>query len=350
MSLAPPTPRRLNLVVSPVGPSGELARLRRGASIDALARANGPPPVTGRLRTSPADFQVKELLSFELSGAGEHLYWHVRKTGHNTQWIASQLAQCAGIRAFDVGYAGLKDRHAVADQWFSLYLPGSHTPDFPQINGLELLGHDRHRAKLRRGQLAANRFRIRVRELTGDMEELTARLRSLSFGSVPNYFGAQRFGRDGDNVALLFAPGRLGRKSRGFGLSAVRSAMFNGYLETRVIDRTWSSILPGEVPLRGKSESVPAGPLFGAGINHAADEAGRREEAWFAQFPESCQKLSAAGLGLSRRSLCLQPEDFAWHLEAGTLTLSFSLPRGTFATAVLRELGQFFEVTENTPC
>jgi len=215
-------------VAAPPDSAGERARLARGAAFDALPTLHGPPAMTGIIRAEPADFIVRESLAFELTGAGEHLYLLVRKTGQNTRWVAQRLARVLGLPMRAVGYAGMKDRRAVTEQWFSVHLPGRADPDVEAfgIDGVEVLRTRRHSGKLRIGALSGNRFRIVIRALGGDVTALERRLASVRDGLVPNYFGAQRFGHGGGNLDLfqdVAAPARLDRQARSFALSALRS-------------------------------------------------------------------------------------------------------------------------------
>ena len=95
-------------------------------------RAHGDPLFPASIRNQPSDFQVVENLGFEFSGSGEHDYLWIEKTGANTEWVARQLARHAEVPAKDVGYAGLKDRHAVTQQWFSV--PRWHSPDWQALD------------------------------------------------------------------------------------------------------------------------------------------------------------------------------------------------------------------------
>ena len=126
--------------------------------------------VTGALRSSPEDFKVDEILGFTASGEGPHALLTVRKRGANTEWVARELARSAGCKPFEVGFAGLKDRHAVAVQHFTVHLPGKAGPDWAALQDPEfrVLSATRHRRKLPRGALAGNRFSILLRETTGD--------------------------------------------------------------------------------------------------------------------------------------------------------------------------------------
>ena len=197
------------------------------------------------------DFSVTELPLQPPSGAGEHLWLDVEKNGANTAFVAQQLAAAAGVNEWDVGYAGLKDRYAITRQWFSLYLPKGETPDLTQLQHPEfkVLGQSRHVKKLRPGDLQGNRFRIVLRDVSGDREAIEANLKAVASLGVPNYFGAQRFGHDGGNVeqgrAMLAREIRVRNpKKKGIYLSAVRSFVFNEVLALRIQQGLWGKTLP----------------------------------------------------------------------------------------------------------
>jgi len=335
-------------------------------AIHGLAFAWGGPPVSGRLRVSPEDFQVQELPLVEPAGDGEHVWLLIRKRLENTEQVARSLARFAGVPQREVGYAGLKDRNAVTEQWFSVCLPGGNEPDWTALNSdkLTLLSHARHQRKLRRGTLRGNAFRIRIRDVAGDRTALARRLDDMVAGGVPNYFGEQRFGRGGSNLSTadrLFshASGRLSREQRSLALSAARSCLFNQVLARRVETRTWDLPLPGEaLQLEGThsffvadladetllrrmqdGDVHPTGPLFGQGDSPATGEALRLEIDTLAPYDGWRQGLAAAGLRQERRSLRLLLGVPAWSWpEPDCLELCFSLPAGGYATSVLREL------------
>ena len=154
------------------------------------------------MRASAEDFQVVEDLGIEPSGSGEHVLLKIRKRNLNTAEVATHIARLAGIRPRDVSYAGLKDRVAVTTQTFSVHLPGKEAPDWAELEGenLQVLDAVRHHRKLRRGSLRGNVFTLCVRKFSGDAGALEARLQQIDEQGVPNYFGAQRFGRDGNNL------------------------------------------------------------------------------------------------------------------------------------------------------
>ena len=194
--------------------------------------AHGGPPLRGRMRVRDEDFVVDEVLGFSADGHGEHAFLEIEKRGANTEWVARQLARFANVAPMSVGYSGLKDRHALTRQSFSVHLPGLPDPDWGKIevDGVRILGATRHSKKLKRGVHRGNRFRIVLRDLVGDRVEAELCLERVSSLGVPNYFGEQRFGNDGGNLRsaqALFAGSRLGRSERGFALSAARSHVFN---------------------------------------------------------------------------------------------------------------------------
>jgi tRNA pseudouridine13 synthase len=329
----------------------------------APARAHGQPKAAARLRAQAADFCVEEELGFEPGGGGAHLLLRVRKTGANTQWVARELARLAGCRAQDVGYAGLKDRRAVAIQWFSV--PRPRTPAaWPQGGGaFEVLESHPHHRKLPRGALAGNRFAVRLRAADGDGARLAAalerRLAAIALRGVPNYFGPQRFGRGGANLA--HADGALGGlppAPRSLVLSAARSLVFNAVLAARVADGSWERLLAGDRAIldgRGSHFAVeladdalaarcarleihPTGPLWGAGEPETRSGVRALETQVAARFGAACARCVAAGMRQERRSLRLRVGGLRCETEAEAVVLRFRLARGSFATAVLREL------------
>ena len=330
-----------------------------------LPHAHGPPAASGRLRAVPEDFLVREEVDFPLDGAGEHVWLWVRKRGANTDWVARRLAQRAGVAPGAVSYAGLKDRHAVTEQWFSVHLPGRTEPDWtadpdPDFTVLRAVRHSR---KLRRGVASGNAFHIVVREVDGDPAALTERFQHLVEAGVPNYFGEQRFGREGGNreraEALLSGRERArDRHQRGLYLSAARAELFNVVLARRVAAGTWNVALPGEVLMLAGSHSHfavedvdetlrqrvaafdlhPTGPLWGAGELRSRGPVRELEEEVAATLPVFRDGLAAAGLTQERRALRLMVQDATLEFPApGVAALSFTLPAGAYATTVLRE-------------
>jgi len=320
------------------------------------------------MRLHPEDFRVTEIPLLEPDGAGEHVWLWIRKRGENTLYVAEQLSALAGVHPRQVSFAGLKDRHAVTEQWFSVQLPGRDEPSWETMNSdtLTVLRHARHSRKLRRGALKGNTFSITVRDIEGDRDELDQRLTVIAREGVPNYFGEQRFGRDGSNLQtadrLFKNPKlRLSRNKRSLTLSAARSLLFNHVLSARVTAGNWNAPLVGDAmqlegshsyfiaasvdaDLSGRVASQdihPTGPLHGRGENPAQGACRELEATVLADHAGWCAGLEAAGLKQDRRALRLGVTDLAWQWgPSGELVLTFSLPAGAYATSVLREVVQ----------
>lgn len=345
-------------------------------SNDGLARAHGAPALTARMRTAPEDFVVEEIDAFEASGAGEHLLLTVEKRGMNTAFAAKRIAQWAGVAESAIGYAGLKDRHAVTRQRFSVWIPKKVSPDVATLDSDELrvLAHAWHSRKLPRGALAGNRFVLTLREVEGDVDGIEARLAGIAARGVPNYFGEQRFGRGGrnlDKALAMFSGRRVPREERTHLLSAARSELFNRVLAARARAGCWDAPLEGEVWSLDGSRSVfgpepwsdalaarlaafdihPSGPLWGRGElrSDAAAKALELETLADASSLALREGLERAGLEQERRALRLRPTDSRWAWpEPRVLRLQFGLPPGCYATTVLAELGDVTDASGGT--
>jgi tRNA pseudouridine13 synthase len=337
--------------------ASELGRLKTSADPGSLAYAYGGPCGKVSIRCVPEDFHVAEFTGLSPAGEGEHLLLRIRKTGQNTRWVAKRLAEYLNVAYKSVSYAGMKDRHAVTEQWFSVHLPGQPDPDLDTnpIEGCEFLEHARHNRKLRPGQLSYNRFHIVLRECAvADAPSLEKRIAEIAAQGVPNYFGPQRFGRNLGNLSLadsVAAVRRLDRDKRAFLLSALRGALFNAYLAGRVADASWDKFLEGEVQLSDRPRGVaendstvltaerqPSGLLWGKGVSTATGLARQSEEQFFAAFPDVTALLDGAGSRASRRVLRLKVAELALRQHDDRIEMNFVLGPGAYATTVLREL------------
>lgn len=343
---------------------GESEMMPTVAAVSELPRAYGGPVLSATLRATAEDFQVEEILGYDADGHGEHALLWVEKRDANTAWVARELAKFAGVPPVAVGYAGLKDRHAVTRQTFSVQLAGKPDPDWSRLScaGVRVLAVTRHSRKLKRGALRGNRFVLALRDVRGDQVAADALLAQIATRGVPNYFGEQRFGRAGDNVAqarAMFAGRRVERNQRSLLLSAARSQIFNDVLATRVEQGTWDTALDGEIWALAGSHSWfgpepytaalaerlargdihPSGPLWGQGEPPGTSQAGTLERAVAATHADLVQGLSAAHMEQDRRALRLLVHNLKWRwLDAGMLELAFDLPAGSYATVVVREL------------
>jgi tRNA pseudouridine13 synthase len=324
------------------------------------------PGCGGTIRARDDDFEVEEVPSYEPCGTGDHLFLWVEKRGMAPEFFARRVAQKLGVHPGAVGTAGLKDRHAVTRQWVSV--PKEAEPNVAKLDGdgVRVLKTGRHTNKLKPGHLRGNRFRILIRNpdlSTRDAVNTTLdRVRTLG---LPNYYGPQRFGRDGSTLDLGWqclagkAPRRIRPFLFRFALSAVQSLLFNDYLARRLHDGLFRTVLDGDVMAKWPAgglfvatdvpaeqarfdarETVTAGPMFGTKTFAAAGAAAEREAAVLADFELSPKSFGGFGklvLGTRRHNL-VYLDDLAAEWEPEGLRLGFTLPAGSYATVLLREV------------
>lgn len=329
-------------------------------------------------RARAEDFEVEERLAYEPSGEGTHVYLWVEKRERTTEEVARQLAAAVGCSPAEVGYAGRKDRVAVARQWFSLPVPAPAAVERLELDGARVLAARAHGHKLRVGKLAGNRFRLVVREIDpATAPLLERRLAALERWGFANRFGAQRFGRDGDNAetgARLLAGGRGPRDRRAarFAISALQSAVFNRLLERRgelVGDgrgldaagrRPIDLLLPGDLAVKSDSggvfrvdepaveqqradrgEIAPSGAIFGRKARLAEGEPGALERAVLAErglAAGSLPRIRGLRFDGGRRALRTRPAEVSWRTAGWELELRFELVAGAYASVLLEEL------------
>ena len=292
----------------------------------------------GILRRTACDFRVDEDLGFGPDGKGEHLYVRVLCRDRTTPQAQAVLARCFGVAGKDVGFAGMKDRHAVTRQWFSVRAPRL-VDAVPDDSRVVVETRTRHARKLRPGDHRGNRFKIVVRDVSGEWEESLGEVKERGF---PNYFGEQRFGRCGGNVERALAWVRAGRPAcrrfvRALHISTLRALIFNDLLGSRVQDGSWRTALEGDPGWQG-DERVPTGPLWGRGRSLAAGAAAEREQAVLERHGEATEALEFTGSRQARRALVTVPEDLVWEKLGANLHLGFTLPPGAYATRLLAEV------------
>ena len=324
------------------------------------------PGVGGRIKVRVEDFEVDEVPSYEPCGSGDHLYLWVEKRGVGPEHLARTIAQKLGTHAGAVGTAGLKDRHAITRQWVSV--PKETEPQLKKIDsdGIRVLKVERHTNKLKPGHLRGNTFRILIRgadssKLT-EAETILTRLRTLG---MPNFYGPQRFGRDGGTVDLGFQclndtqPKRLRPFVYKFALSAVQSLLFNDYLAQRMLDGLLRTVLPGDVMMKwpfgglfvasdvpveqsrfDARETVTGGPMYGSRLFAAATDAAIREANVLSNNRLSLASFIGFGklMGGTRRHNLIYLDDLISTWEPDGLRLTFTLPSGCYATVLLAEV------------
>ena len=341
----------------------------------------GPPLFHSSLKSERSDFTVDEVLDIEMDGEGEHLFLHLEKSGMNTDELAKLLETTYNVGSKDVGLAGMKDRHAITSQWFSVTTPEDGEAleavlaDFnTEHKEARILKSVRHSRKLRHGAHKGNRFIITLRDVIPTdsqphaqlVESLAARIESIATAGFPNYIGPQRFGFGGQNLVrarqwFKQPKKRTSRQQRSLWLSAARSAIFNAVCAKRVEAGTWQSLLPGEPAILDGTRSFfesgessadeldarvqafdihPSAPWWGRGQTPGTDECALFEAQILSDFSDICAGLEKAGLSQERRAVRAMARDLThqW-LDDSTLQLSFHLSPGLFATTLLSELG-----------
>ncbi len=322
------------------------------------------------LRAAPEDFRVEEVPLYAPSGSGEHTFVWIEKRLRTTEEVARALARAAGVHPGDVGYAGRKDRVAVARQWFSV--PGLDPERAGELGleGVTVLSAARHPHKLRTGQLAGNRFEIVVRDVAeGDAARAAGALRRMERTGMSNRFGPQRFGRDGDNAErglALLRDGRIrvDRRDARFLLSALQAAVFNEALRLRAAGL--DEVELGDVavvcesgglfvvedaaregPRAAAFEISATGPIFGTRSPEPVGPPLERERAALRAcgIDPGAPIRTPPGVRLrgGRRPLRVRPTGMGVSSLPGALQLRFVLPAGSFASVLLEDA---FGVTE----
>ena len=333
------------------------------------------PPLSAMIKACPEDFRVEELPATTPEGEGEHVWLEIEKRLLNSEDVAVWLARESGAGRGKVSYAGRKDRQAVTRQWFSVQCPPESEPDWTaraeawngaqeggeEAGRMRMLQIARHARKLRTGHLAGNRFEIRLGDVQGDRAAAEQILEAIRSGGIPNYFGAQRFGRDNLAKARAWLGGGRAprsRNQRSLLLSAARSAIFNAVLAERVRRGDWDRLLPGDVANLEGSGSVfpvaevdaelearaarldlhPTGPLWGKGAMQTEGEVEALETTMAAGEPALAEGLAKADVKAARRALRMVPGAVEWRWEGHDLWLTLELGAGEYATGVLEAI------------
>jgi tRNA pseudouridine13 synthase len=318
------------------------------------------------IRTRPEDFKVFEEPLYPPSGGGKHTFLCVEKTGRTTEQVARDLARAVGISPRDVGYAGRKDRHAVTRQWFSMPAVDPELALDLELEGAVVLEAARHEHKIKTGHLRANRFEIVLRGEGVGLGRVRERVLELNRRGMPNRYGTQRFGRDGDNAERareMLESGRAPRDRRAgrFLVSALQSEVFNAILSERreAFDGVvlgdlarveesgglfWVDDLARESARAADFEISATGPIFGTKVRAPREDAAEIERKIFERFgvPGPADLRLPRGIRArgTRRPLRVRPIDLeVTGLDGGPgLKVCCGLPSGSYVTVLLEEL------------
>jgi len=334
-------------------------------------------------RSIPADFVVEEIPAYQPSGEGSHLFIRLRKTNLTTPFCAKLLAQALGVDSRDVGIAGMKDRHAITTQTVSVPFGLERDPAEVlglRLNGIEILEAQRHQHKLRTGHLLGNRFQVVLRGLSEEGQaQLRETMRRASVEGIPNAYGPQRFGRDGDNPARALAwiagkaPMPRDLRERRFLFSSVQSMLFDEVLKRRLDEGTWNTVLAGDIAKKTDSGGIfdcedevgdreralrgeisATGPMFGAKMRWPKDRPEQIEREVLNQFlqdPTVLDRHSKLGEG-ARRPLRIFAQDLVCtddETDRSKLILSFALPKGAYATTLLLMGCELMDQSQTAP-
>ncbi len=340
----------------------------------------------GTIKHKPEDFVVEEIPAYTPSGEGPHLYIHFEKTNLNTDDVVRAFARALHVDKRDVGVAGLKDKVGVTTQWISVLAEDPAVEErlaSVAIDGVRILEHRRHGNKLKTGHLKGNRFTIVVRDLDPSrLDEVERTLARIATDGVPNAYGAQRFGREGDTHerARAWLTGKerapADPRLRRFHFSALQSAIFNAVLEQRVEDGTWNVPILGDLLRKEETggifvctdvqldreralqgELCPTGPIVGDRMRQPEADCLELEQRIVAPLIEGVDLRRARSLGEgTRRPLRLYvaelshvaqsnngssvdeavPSDTQDSAHGGcAMRVRFVLPKGAYATTVL---------------
>jgi len=329
--------------------------------------------LTGRLKVEPEDFVVEEIPAYLPSGEGEHLYLWIQKRDLSADQLLGHLSRSLRLPREQIGMAGLKDRRAITRQWVSVPAACEAMLSAVENESVCLLKTSRHTNKLKTGHLRGNRFEILVRDVPQDSLPLAQRIADeITRSGIPNRFGDQRFGHDGNTAEMGFrlltgdmTPRDLPPSRRKFllrlALSAAQSTLFNGVLDRRreqgwlhavqcgdimQVDASGGLFLAEEVaveqPRFERRETVPTGPLFGPKMKQPTGKPLELEQQILAESgltPDQFREYSKLTSG-ARRPLLLWPDELSAEFHPDGILFRFGLPSGAYATVVLDQFLQ----------
>ncbi|MFP6766762.1 MAG: tRNA pseudouridine(13) synthase TruD [Planctomycetaceae bacterium] len=329
------------------------------------------PTVQAALKRDPEDFLVEEIPAYRLSGDGQHLFLRIEKRDVPAEGLLKHLARSLGVPQRDIGAAGMKDRRAITRQWVSVPAEAEARVERINTESIRVLEVTRHKNKLKTGHLAANRFTIHARGIPSPIrDEVCEAARRVGESGFPNYFGPQRFGREGNTAKqgldLLkgqLRTGDLPRQRRRFlirlAISAAQSMVFNTVLANRISDGRVATVFTGDVLQKTDSgglflcenpavdqlrleagELALTGPMHGPKMRQADGEPAAWDDAGLQRWKltaEQFEPFSRVAHG-TRRPLLVRATDLNATPVTGGVRFTFTLPPGVYATVLLREI------------
>ncbi len=337
-------------------------------------------------RQSPRDFVVEEIPLYEFSGEGEHLILFVRKKNLTTSELVGIFARFLGIKNRDIGYAGLKDKHAMTKQYISIHKQHEEKLETFEHENIKIISTTKHNNKIRIGHLKGNRFFIKVKKVNPTSAiKIDEALKNISTFGMPNFFGYQRFGNDGDNhiIGEKIAKGEAKERNprvKKLLINSYQSHLFNLWLSRRLeINRLINSFevseletvlnMPNDEVKKLKQQKHPFKLISGDIMEHYPhgrlfDFQGDEED--LERFNK--RDISISGLlcgkkvkvcsGIARtiekdfddeidadgarRYAWVFPEDIEGRFKPveAHYEMNFTLPKGSYATVLLEEIAK----------
>jgi tRNA pseudouridine13 synthase len=324
-------------------------------------------PIEGRIKHRHEDFVVDERLAYPLCGEGEHLYVRIEKRGWSMERLLQHFRATLDLGQTQIGYAGMKDKLAVTRQWFSFPASCAESLDRIDCSSVKVLEQSRHTNKLRTGHLTGNHFGIMLRGASaGRQEDAATLLDAISRNGMINVYGNQRFGKEYESVRVgrdilvgHMNASAMSRMKRKFSISAIQSYLFNSYILRRLELGILDTVIQGDILKRRDSgglfiaedtrreqarldahEIVLTGPMYGRKMKSPADRSLELEhEVMIAAGlrPGSFDAFHTLGSG-TRRPVRIYPTEGVVTANKDGIRLEFFLPKGAYATVLLREL------------
>lgn len=329
-------------------------------------------PIQFYFKHSARDFVVDEIPLYEFSGEGEHVVVKVRKKSLSTWEMLTKIAQALDIKTRDIGYAGMKDKHAMTTQYISINKQHEEKLDQLSIEGIKILEKTYHNNKIRTGHLKGNRFFIRLKKVTpADAKKIEQAVKHISKEGMPNYFGFQRFGNDKDNhitgKAIIDGEHKeRNKKLRTLMINAYQSDLFNQWLDKRL---TYVYTKRNEEDAKDIYTKHPMGLMNGDIAMHypqarafkvedAKEDAHRIDEHAIVISGLLAGKKSIRAEGIpreleepfdketsvdgARRLAWIYPEDMesSYRSDDGWMELHFTLQKGAYATVLIEQIAK----------
>jgi len=325
--------------------------------------------IGGKIRDRPEDFMVEEIALYEPSGNGNHLYINLTKRNQTTRDVQIELAKLFKLRPQNIGTAGLKDKNAVTTQTFSALLQNrvgaEEASDLIESRlDVKVNWVNFHTNKLRAGHLIGNKFNITITDMRMPTSQAVKKAWSIAdiihLKGVPNFFGEQRMGTTREKIrdgwAVLTGEKRVkDRWERKFLISVFQSYMCNRYLAERVNRGLFDGLLLGDIakkhetggifwvndlateqPRYEAQEISFTVPIYGYKMSKPLGESASLEAEILEESEMTMDVFKRGKITGTRRLGRLTPKIDIKETSRG-LQLSFMLPKGGYATTVLRE-------------